>query len=217
MKTACLWSGGKDSGYALRRAQTAGYEVTALITFVEGDALRSRSHGIAVEVIRRQSEAVGIPLKVLKTSRERFEDDFKAMVEKEKRRAGWEALVFGDIHLEEHRVWIERFCRELEMQPLLPLWGRPSRALAEEMIAEGWKAVVVSLREGILPDEWLGKPFDRRFLEGLPKGVDPCGETGEFHTFLYDGPIFRTPLPFHRGPRRREAGHLFLEVLVEDL
>jgi diphthine-ammonia ligase len=215
MNTVCLWSGGKDSAYAFYLARTAGQHIKALISFLDEEGAVSRSHGLSAEVIALQAEATGMPHLSRAMSQRNFEGDFKDWIALLKKEIGLEAMIFGDIHLQEHKQWIERVCRETEILPLLPLWGRNPKGLAEEILASGFKAVVVSTRADVLGEEWLGKPYDPSFLETLPPGTDPLGEKGEFHTFVYDGPIFQRPFHFHPGEKRQKEGHWFLEIVLD--
>ena len=125
-----------------------------------------------------------------------------------------QAGVFGDIDLQEHRDWVERVCKDIEIKPILPLWKEKREKLLEAFIQAGFKAIVVSTNANFLGKEWLGREINREFIEGLKAlvNVDLCGEKGEYHTFVYDGPIFKKPVEFIMGKKILKNKHWFLEL-----
>ncbi|NPV58587.1 MAG: diphthine--ammonia ligase [Actinobacteria bacterium] len=207
------WSGGKDSCHALYRSLREGYGVSALFTMLHESGGFCRSHGTSRSLLERQAEALGIPVRFGSATWEGYEVAFKLEVSSLVA-GGIEAGVFGDIDLQEHRDWVERVCGELSITPLLPLWGGDHAGLAREFVELGFSAAVISVRKDTLTAEWLGRDFDLSCIEELEEaGVDPAGEGGEFHTFVYDGPLFRHPVAFQKGKTRERNGYLWLELL----
>lgn len=196
------WSGGKDSCLAFWRARQAGADIRLLVTALDEDGARSRSHGVPPALIRAQADALGLPLRFYETTWATYEDKFVQLL-RAAHAEGIRGAIFGDIDLEPHREWEEKVCAQAGLAPRLPLWGEPRRRLVDEFLAAGFKAVVVCVNGNYLGPEWCGREFDAAFLAELPAGVDACGENGEFHTFVYDGPAFRQPVPMARGPVRK--------------
>jgi len=216
MKVVSLWSAGKDSCFACYRAMVSGHEVSALFNFTQADGQDSLSHGLSSEVIRQQAELTGIPIIQKAIPKEAYRDEFKRLITEYKDKEGIRGIIFGDIYLQEHKDWIDRVCRELGVEAILPLWGRDTKELILEIINSGFKAIVVSTGAGILGKEWLGRKIDNEFIEELSPEIDPCGEKGEFHTFVYAGPIFKKPVDFILGERIKKDNHWFLEILPKD-
>jgi uncharacterized protein (TIGR00290 family) len=212
MKVFVSWSGGKESALATYKAISQGYQVSYLVNFVSEDGKRSRSHGINAEVLALQAEATGIPLVQVKTSWEDYEENFKRVVTELKEK-GVEGGVFGDMDLEEHREWIERVCSELEIQPILPLWKMEPETLLAEFWDSGFKAIVVATR---LEDSLLGRNLDEPLVEEVKRlGSHPCGESGEYHTLVTNGPVFQRPFEVTTGRRYKRDNFWFLEVSGE--
>ena len=197
MTALVSWSGGKDSCLALRRARSAGTEIALLITAMDEDGAKSRSHGVPPELLRAQAASIGAPLEFYDTSWKTYEQKFIGMLRAAKERGIGQAI-FGDIDLLPHREWEEKVCAAAGIEAVLPLWLEPRRKLVDEFLAAGFKAVVVCVNGDYLGTEFCGREFDAAFLADLPEGVDACGENGEFHTFVYDGPAFSRPVAFER-------------------
>jgi uncharacterized protein (TIGR00290 family) len=193
MKVAGLWSAGKDSSFACYKAISSGYDLSVLFNFTDPDRKNSLSHGLPASLILKQSQLIGIPIvqKAMPKDREAYREEFKALICEWKNKAGIEGVVFGDIYLKEHKEWIDAVCREAEVEPIMPLWGRDTKELILEIIDSGFKSMVVAVKADLLGKEWLGRIIDRKFIEELKPEIDPCGEKGEFHTLVVDGPIFR--------------------------
>ena len=191
MKAAGLWSGGKDSCFACYKALSLGYKISVLFNFTDPEGKNSLSHGLPAKLILRQAELIGIPIVQKAMPGETYRDEFKVLISAWKKKEGIEGIVFGDIYLKEHKDWIDDVCRELEIAPILPLWGRDTKELALEVVDSGFEAIVVSVNADLMGREWLGRNIDRKFIEELKPEIDPCGEKGEFHTFVVNGPIFR--------------------------
>ncbi len=190
----CSFSGGKDSCLALWLAQRQGYKVRTLLTMFDESGERSRSHAISRTLMERQAQAVGCELMVRTATWKTYEAVFIAAL-RELHETGHRAAVFGDIDLQSHRDWEEKVCAAADMQAVLPLWQNDRLQLVDEVLAAGFRATVVCIDSRYLGDEFCGRPYDARFIASLPAGVDACGENGEFHTFVYDGPCFKEPVP----------------------
>lgn len=178
---------------ALHRAQAAGWRVEALLAMFDEGGERSRSHGIPPDLMHAQAEALGIPLVIGQAGWANYEVVFTDHL----RRFAGQGLthgLFGDIDLQPHRDWEEKVCAAAGMSAALPLWQEPRRALVDELLALGYRARVVCVDARLLDASFCGREFDEAFLADLPEGVDACGENGEFHTFVFDGPRFAQPV-----------------------
>jgi diphthine-ammonia ligase len=215
LKAFASWSGGKDCCLALHRAKASGMDVRYLANMVTEDGKRSCSHGISAAVIKRQAEALGIAIVQQPTTGDTYEAVFIKTL-KDFRQEGIEAGVFGDIDFSPHREWIEKVCAAAGITPHLPLWQENQTKLMEEFIDAGFKAVVVAVKAELLGKEVLGRTVDRKFLAylaGLDKGITPCGEAGEFHTLVFDGPLFQKRLEIMETEKVTRGDHHFLEIL----
>ena len=213
MKVVSLWSGGKDSCFAGYMARQKGHEILALFNFTKTNGKCSLSHGLPREVIREQAEMIGIPIVQKAIAPGNYRQEFKNIITAWKNKKGLEGIVFGDIYLEEHKEWIDKVCQELKVEAILPLWGKNTKELISEIIDSGFEAIVVSTRADLLGKEWLGQKIDKGFVEKLGPEIDPCGEKGEFHTFVYNGPIFKNPVKFNIGKKILKDKHWFLDIL----
>jgi len=214
MKAISLWSGGKDSCLAFYLAKHQGYDITDLINFADASGTTSSSHGLSAEIISRQAGMTGTPFFQKAMPEKGYSGEFKALVEEWKRAKGIGGIVFGDIYLEGHKEWIDSVCRELCVTPIMPIWGKDTTGLIDQFMEMGFKAVIVSTRADKLGREWLGRDIDKGLIDELKVmgGIDPCGENGEFHTFVYDGPIFKSEVKFDKGNKRLEGNRWFLEI-----
>lgn len=188
------WSGGKDSCLALQRALREGFDVRFLLTMFDETEDRSRSHAVSREVMQAQADALNIELIVKKASWENYE---KVFVDQLKIFNSQDIShgIFGDIDLVQHREWEENVCSIANIKAVLPLWLENRRKLVDEFISEGFKSIVVCVNEKYLASSFCGRVFDEQFLADLPSDVDACGENGEFHTFAFDGKLFKNPVP----------------------
>jgi len=164
--------------------------------------------------LRAQAEAIGSPIVQRKTTWNTYEEEFKKAA-LDLKKEGIEAGVFGDIDVQEHRDWVERVCNEVGINALLPLWKGERVELLKEFIQTGFKAIIVATNSDFLGKEWLGREINGEFIEGLKAigDVDLCGERGEYHTFVYDGPIFKKSVEFIIGKKVLKDKHWFLELL----
>ena len=197
------WSGGKDSSLALHALrQTPGVEVAGLLTTVTEDYDRISMHGVRRSLLERQAAEAGLPLHVIliprECSNEQYEERMAAFLTGI-RDAGIRRVAFGDLFLEDLRAYRESRLASVGMEALFPVWGRDTAKLARDFLRLGFEAILVCVDTQSLAPSFAGRSFDEDLLRDLPSGVDPCGENGEFHTFVHAGPIFRAPVPFRRG------------------
>jgi len=191
--TVSSWSGGKDSCFACYKALQQGHKIKYLLNFISREHKRCCFHGTQSELLQLQAEAVGIPLiqKEVTADMQKYEQEFKEAVSNLKAR-GFKKMVFGDIYLLDHFSWVERVCKEINIQPLEPLWNTSPLEIIEEFIESGFKAIVVSAQAKLFGKEVIGRYVDKDFVEELKKRkICPCGENGEFHTLVVDGPLFK--------------------------
>ena len=215
------WSGGKDSCLACYRAAANGLNVSYLANTITEDGKRSCSHGISVEVIKIQAQAIGIPLIQRPTTRNTYETEFISML-RDLRQEGIEGGIFGDIDFNPHREWIEKVCREAGIIPHLPLWGDSQNEIMREFIDSGFRAVVVAARADLFGEEILGQVVDLDFIKHLARlsetqDITPCGEAGEYHTLVVDGPLFRQRVEVPEAKKVLRDEHWFLEILEAEL
>lgn len=202
-KVLLSWSGGKDSVLALRELQkNANFEIVALITTITKDYDRVSMHGIRRVLLEQQADSIGIPLEKIfisqSASNEEYESKFSEIVFEHKK-MGISSVAFGDIFLHDIRTYREDFLKGMGMRGLFPIWGENSIGLANTFITLGFKAVITCIDREALDKSFAGREYDEQFLSDLPVGVDPCGENGEFHTFVYAGHIFKSPIIFAKG------------------
>jgi len=215
------WSGGKDSCFALWKAISQGLHVSHLLNFVNEDSEKALSHGLAPELVALQAQAMELPMLQKCVTWETYEAGFKAAVEELKLR-GITGLVAGDIHLQEHRDWIERVCGEVGVEAVLPLWQMDTAQLLADFVESGFKAIVVNVETKVFGREWLGRQVDSKLAAelcqlGVSSNIDPCGERGEFHTFVYDGPLFKKPIRIGRSVPVARDGRWFLDIVEYSL
>jgi uncharacterized protein (TIGR00290 family) len=193
MKVVVSWSGGKDSCYATYKAIQEGFEISSLLIMMS-DRGKSNFHMISQELIDTQSEALCLPVVMRSTKPETYEQEFKNALRQAKTN-GIAGIVTGDIcDVAQHEAgWLERVCREVGMEPIRPLWHRDTRQILNEFISLGFKATVVRVNTSVLGMEWLGRQLNSEFCNDILKvgSVDLCGEHGEYHTFITDGPLFK--------------------------
>ncbi len=210
------WSGGKDSSLALRRLRAEGREVAALLTTVTADFERVSMHGVRRSLIRAQASSLGLPLEEVwiqwGASNKDYDSRMGAALEKH-RKMGVEEVAFGDIFLRDVREYREGRLAEAGMRGVFPLWGESTAALAREFIESGFKASVCCVDPRQLGKEFCGREFDLEFIESLPRGTDPCGERGEFHTFVRAGPVFENEIPVEVGETVIRDGFCFADIV----
>ncbi|HTW76978.1 MAG TPA: ATP-binding protein [Thermoplasmata archaeon] len=215
------WSSGKDSAFALHEVRRSGrFEVVGLLTTVTETYQRVSMHGVRESILDAQARAVGLPLRKVEIPspcpNEVYERAMSRAVA-ELRDASVTHLVFGDLFLEDIRAYREDRLRGTGLTPVFPLWGRPTPSLAREMIDAGLDARIVALDPRAVPREIAGHRFDRELLDRLPATVDPCGERGEFHTCVVDGPMFSRPIPVRAGEVVERDGFVFADLVPAEL
>jgi uncharacterized protein (TIGR00290 family) len=213
------WSGGKDSAMALYALQSAhDYRVTALLTTVTEEYDRISMHGVRRVLLERQAASLGLPLHAVLIPPQCINATYEARMKEalsEHLSRGVRRVAFGDIFLEDLRVYRERNLAQLGMDALFPIWKHDTRDLARNFLRLRFQAIVVCVDPRVLDSSFAGRVFDESFFADLPAGVDPCGENGEFHTFVFDGPIFRTPIRFAGGETVLRDGFCFHDLLPE--
>jgi len=202
-KILFCWSGGKDSALAFYETQKSGnYDIFTLLTTVTKGYDRVSMHGVREELLQRQVASMGVNLiKVFiskKSSNQEYESKMRDVLQECKQKNTFR-VAFGDIFLEDLRKYREDKLREVELEAIFPLWKINTKELALRFIDLGFKAVISCVNSKVLGKEFVGKDFNKEFLSKLPRGVDPCGENGEFHSFVYDGPIFKEKIPYKLG------------------
>jgi len=210
------WSSGKDSAWALNLLrQTAGVEVMAVLTTFNIVADRVAMHAVRRELVEAQAERMGLPLWRVDIPSPCSNAIYESRMSDACRRAiaaDIAAIAFGDLFLEDIRAYRERQLKTTELRPLFPLWGIPTAQLAREMIRAGVRAKITCLDPAKLDPSFAGREYDGSFLDSLPAGVDPCGENGEFHTFVYESPIFSRPIEVRTGQVVKHDGFVFADV-----
>lgn len=210
---ASSWSGGKDSALALDRAVRAGGELAALFTMFTEGGERSRSHGLPRDVLAAQAAALGVPLATRNATWKGYEEAFVDGARALRADHDVADFVFGDIDLEDHRAWCVRVTERVEARAHHPLWRSERRALLDEVFARGWRAVVVVVRDSVLSRDFLGRTLDPACVADLERaGSDACGENGEYHTVVVDGPLYRAPIELVRRDVHAFDGCSFLDV-----
>ncbi len=215
MKVVASWSGGKDSCYAYYLATQQGHQVINFFTMMMSES-KSNFHMIPVGILDAQAEAIGIPLIKRTTSPQTYEKDFKAVLLDCKMR-GAEGLVTGDIYevVGHEEGWLGRVCKEVGLTPVKPLWMGDTKQIYLDYLKTGFQATVVRTKLNLLDVDWLGRILDRKFYDDLLKlgNVDPCGEGGEYHTVITDGPAFKKKIEIHETQKHKlEGGFGYLEI-----
>jgi uncharacterized protein (TIGR00290 family) len=214
------WSGGKDSAMALHEIRKGDeFEVVALVTTITDGYDRVSMHGVRRELLARQAGALGLGLEELvipkSATNEEYESRLEALLVRH-RAEGVRRVAYGDLFLEDVRVYREGHLARLGMSGLYPLWKRDTSELARAFISLGFRAVVVCVDPRKLDASFAGRSIDAEFLSALPPGVDPCGENGEFHSFVVDGPGFRAPVPIDRGEISERESFVFCDLLAAE-
>jgi diphthine-ammonia ligase len=215
VKVVAAWSGGKDSCFAYYKAAEQGLDVVGLVTFMES-VETSNFHAIPADLLEAQAKSIDVPLAKKVTHPKTYEKEFKETLSAFKAK-GVEGLVTGDIYeVAGHEArWLERVCREVGLQPIRPLWQGDTKKIFKEFIDADFKATVVRTRLDALGEDWLGRELDESFLKDILKNpnVDPCGEGGEYHTFVTDGPVFKESLRLLETRKSTNDGYGRLEII----
>lgn len=227
-KTFFNWSSGKDSALALYKLKSQNIAVDKLVTTVNKHYQRVTMHGLPIDVLKAQATCLDIPLDTIelpekatmKTYEERLGKKYECL-----KNQGYTHTAFGDIFLEDLKDYREKLIQPYGFKSLYPLWKIDTRSLLQEFLSLGFKTVIICANTNLVPAHFVGKAIDQTFLESLPKNVDPCGENGEFHTFCFDGPIFKSPVSFKLGEKTfrnypaptsgsREVTYCFQDIIL---
>jgi uncharacterized protein (TIGR00290 family) len=210
------WSGGKDSAMALHALrQQRDFRVAALLTTVTEGYERVSMHGVRRALLLRQAQSIGLPLQEVRIPPQCVNPIYEARVREAlllQKENGVCCVAFGDIFLQDLREYRERNLAQVEMKAIFPIWKRDTGELAQEFCATGFRSVAVCIDSKKLSREFAGREVDESFFRDLPTDVDPCGENGEFHTFVYDGPIFSKAIAIERGEIVERDGFYFCDV-----
>jgi uncharacterized protein (TIGR00290 family) len=211
------WSSGKDSAWSLHVLRQRGeYEVVGLLTTFNEVADRVAMHAVRRELVERQAAATGLPLWAVPLPWPCSNDEYESRMAQTCAKAiaeGIEGVAFGDLFLEDVRAYRIKQMKDTGLEPIFPLWGLPTRALAKEMIAGGTRAKLTCVDTEKLDRSFVGREFDEALLADLPEEVDPCGERGEFHSFVYAGPIFDSALAISVGETVIRDQFVFSDLL----
>jgi uncharacterized protein (TIGR00290 family) len=203
-KAIFCWSGGKDSAFCLHKVLSEKlFDVKYLLTTVNDEFKRVSMHGTKEELLDLQTASIGIPslkVRVKEGTNDEYEKQMEAVLLKAKAE-GIEHVIFGDIFLEDLRVYRENNLAKVNMKAVFPLWKRDTTELIKEFIKLKFKTVLCCVNDGYLGEEWLGREINEKFIKELPSNVDPCGENGEYHTFCFAGPVFKKEISFSLGEK----------------
>jgi uncharacterized protein (TIGR00290 family) len=217
-KALISWSSGKDSAFALHEVRRSGeFDVVGALTSVTETFGRVSIHGVRQEILQAQCEAVGLPSRIVPIPYPCPNEMYEARMGEAVTKAvqdGITHMIFGDLFLADVRAYREQKLAGTGITPVFPLWGRPTRELAQAMIASGLEAYLATVDLKKLPAEFAGRSFDTQLLANLPDGIDPCGENGEFHTCVVAGPIFTRRIPVTAGERVERDGYGYCDLVL---
>jgi uncharacterized protein (TIGR00290 family) len=216
-KALMSWSSGKDSASALHKLQqNPEIDLVGLFCTVNKEFGRVAMHGVRVELLQRQAKSIGLPLEIIEIpypcSNAEYEEIMSQFVERTKN-DNIEYFAFGDLFLEDVRNYREERLKDSGIKPIFPIWGIPTDKLSREMISSGLRTVITCIDPKQIPKEFIGREFDENFLDSLPETIDPCGENGEFHSFVFDGPMFKEQIEIYVGDIVHRDDFVFADVL----
>ena len=216
-KTLMSWSSGKDSAWALHKLQqNPEIDLVGLFCTVNKEFDRVAMHGVRVELLEKQAKSIGLPLEIIEIpypcSNIEYEEIMGLFVERAEQ-DHIECFAYGDLFLEDVRNYREEQLKGSGIKPVFPLWGIPTDKLSREMISNGLRTVITCIDPRQTPKEFIGKEFDGRFLDSLPGTIDPCGENGEFHSFAFDGPMFKERIEILVGDVVHRDGFVFADLV----
>lgn len=218
-RTLLSWSSGKDCAWALHvLRQDPEVDVVGLFSTFNQTFDRVAMHGVRIDLVRQQAENVGLPIRLIPIPHPCTDDAYAVIMERfvqQARQEGIDYFAFGDLLLEDVRRYREERLADTGIQPLFPLWGLPTGELSREMVTSGLRAIITCLDPQRLSAEFAGREYDAAFLDRLPPGVDPCGENGEFHTFAFDGPMFRRAVGLTVDETVSRDGLVFTDLLPD--
>ena len=219
-KTWLSWSSGKDSAWALQvLRQSTEYEVAGLFTTVNTAFQRVAMHAVRIELLHRQAQVAGLPLHLIEIPYPCSNEHYAAVMADfvtHARNEGVRCVAFGDLFLQDVRRYREEQMEGTGIEAIFPLWGMPTRELAGEMLVGGLRACLTCVDPRVLPAEFAGRELSRDMLDDLPPGVDPCGENGEFHTFVFAGPMFTHPLDIEIVETVARDGFVFADCRLRE-
>lgn len=220
-KIILSWSGGKESALSLFELKSPEWEIVGLLTtFVEGNPPRVQMQELPIEIIRAQAASLQLPLhEVLlppQASNAVYEQKLGEKIQQLKKEEGLRAIAFGDRHLQDVRDYRDQFFSSLEIETAYPVWGWKPDFVRQAFAGLGHQAVVHCIEKSKIPPAFLGRLYNSSFVDDLPRGVDECGENGEFHTFVFDGPFFQSRVPFSAGQVYEKAGFVYQEILLSE-
>ena len=216
-KALMSWSSGKDSAWAFHKLQqNPEIDIVGLFCTVNKEFDRVAMHGVRVELLQKQAKSIGLPLEIIEIpnpcSNSEYEKIMAQFVERVKI-AKIEYFAFGDLFLEDIRNYREEKLQGSGIKPIFPIWGIPTDELSREMISNGLRTVITCINPKQIPKEFVGREFDESFLDSLPETIDPCGENGEFHSFVFDGPMFKEQIEITVGDIVHRDDFIFADVL----
>lgn len=202
MKAFLNWSGGKDSGFCLYKAKQQGLHLDALVTTVSQKHNRISMHGVRKALLNQQAASLQLPLHIVEMPGQASMPIYEEEIRKKNKllkKEGFTHVVSGDLFLEDLKTYREQLYAKDEMQCLFPLWKMNTKALLKEFLSLGFKSIIVCVNTAFLDKSFCGRLIDESFINDLPSNVDACGENGEYHSFVFDGPVFLKPIPFIKG------------------
>jgi uncharacterized protein (TIGR00290 family) len=207
------WSGGKDSCFSCYLALAQGYQISRLVNFISQQYQRVSFHGTEKHLIQLQSQAVDIPVFQQETTFGNYTEDFKNAI-RTLLPEGIKGMVFGDIYNDQHLAWVEGVCAELGIEAIEPLWGKSTESVINAFLDAGFETVIVAADARLIGQEWLGRRVDRAFIDYLEsRGIDPCGENGEYHTLVVGGPLFKRKIEITESRTIKRGDYWFLDTL----
>ena len=213
------WSGGKDSALALHEIKRGNqYQIVSLLTTVTQDYDRISMHGVRRVLLEQQAKSLDLPLHQVLIPKDCSNEIYAAKMTEALnlfKQQGVEDVAFGDIYLEDVRKYREENLAKLKMKGVFPIWGRNSAELMRSFIAQGFRAVVSCIDTKVMDKKFLGRQLDEDFIAELPPNIDPCGENGEFHSFVYDGPVFKEKIAYRPGEKVLRDSFYFCDLLPE--
>jgi len=221
-KALMSWSTGKDSAYALHQLKQLKneFDVVGLFTTLTASFDRTSIHGVRRKLLEAQAKRMNLSLFILEIpypcSNEGYESLMKDFLVTRVVSAHISHIAFGDLFLEDIRRYRETKLSSISIQPLFPLWQQKTKSLAHEMIDQGFKAIITCVDSKKINDSFVGRVFDKDFIQDLPSDIDPCGENGEFHSFIYDAPLFASPIPVLVGETVKRDGFVFADLLLNE-
>lgn len=215
-KALISWSSGKDAAWSLHCIQQTGdYEVLGLVTSVNQAANRVAMHGVRMDILEQQAQATGIDLFVVSLpwpcSNDEYEKRMTTCLSRLKLELGVTHIIFGDLYLEDVRQYREKQMQQIGLEPVFPLWGQTTKTVATEMLSGGLEAFISCVDKEQLAEGFSGRKFDQRLLDDLPEETDPCGENGEFHTVVTNGPMFKNSIGVERGPLKADPRFVYTD------